>query len=474
MTGKNIYFVGICGTGMASLAAMLKNVGHTVSGSDQDVYPPMSTFLADQNIPIFAGFDAERLARVTPDLVVIGNAISRGNPEVEYVLNAKLPYASMPAALSEFFIRGRYSCVVTGTHGKTTTTALLAWILEASGRQPSFFVAGIPENFMQGFQLGAGDHFVSEGDEYDSAFFDKGPKFLHYRPDLVIINNVEFDHADIYNDLREIKTAFRRLINIIPGNGHIVANSDDPVVAELLGRTFSNVHRFGLSEQAPWRASEIRFEAGGTHFVISANGKAVAEVETSLVGYHNVQNVLAAFVAATQLGLAAGEITTAIGSFKGVRRRLSQIADIDGILIFEDFAHHATAVRETLRGVRLRFPERRILAVFEPRTASAKRKVFEHQYYSAFDQADEVLIAPLHRPEKVPEAERISIDNILVALTEKHIHARTVKHNDDLLSILPQELKRGDVVLFMSNGDFGGLPARLARALTPDKQERGK
>ena len=470
-TAKNIYLLGICGTGMAALAAMLKSQGYIVSGSDENAYPPMSTFLASQNIPVYAGFNVTNIEAAKPDLVIIGNALSRGNPEVEHILNHKLDFLSMPAALSDFFIRGKYSCVVTGTHGKTTTTSLLAWILEAAGQNPSFFVGGLPENFKQGFQLSDGRHFVSEGDEYDSAFFDKGPKFLHYRPDLLIINNIEFDHADIYKDLTEIKTAFRRLINIVPGKGHIVANADDAVVAELLQKAFSNVQLFGLSEKAAWRASEIQFDGNGTAFTIEHNHEPVCHIQSPMMGMHNVRNVLASFISATLLGLSPDQIASGVHSFQGVRRRMDKLGEIGDVLVFEDFAHHATAVKETLEGVRLRFPDRRIWAIFEPRTASAKRKVFELTYYHTFDEADQVIFAAMHRPDKVPESERMSIPNIINALHERGISARSVSQNEDLLSYLPTEAKPGDVFIFMSNGSFDGIPGRFVEALSNIHQQ---
>ncbi|RMD99764.1 MAG: UDP-N-acetylmuramate:L-alanyl-gamma-D-glutamyl-meso-diaminopimelate ligase, partial [Calditrichaeota bacterium] len=409
---KRIYLIAICGTGMASLAAMLKSKGYEVWGSDENIYPPMSTFLEEQQIPVLKGFNPAHLSP-PPDLVVIGNAMSRGNAEVEYVLNEKIPYTSLPAALREFFIRGKYACVVTGTHGKTTTASMLAWILQHAGKAPNFFIGGIPENFGQGFQLTGGKYFVIEGDEYDSAFFDKSPKFLHYLPDLLIINNIEYDHADIYRNLEEIKTAFHRLIRIIPGKGHIIANNDDPVVKELVQTVYSQLHLFGEAGAAPWQFADVQFTAAGTKFKVVHRAKELCEIEMGLNGLHNVRNALAAFVAATQLGLSPAEIAAGLRTFKGVRRRLTQIAEIDNIKIFDDFAHHATAVRETLRGLRARYPERRIWAIFEPRTASAKRKFFEAQYYQAFDAADKAVIAPLDRPGKVPEAERLSVSRIV-------------------------------------------------------------
>jgi UDP-N-acetylmuramate: L-alanyl-gamma-D-glutamyl-meso-diaminopimelate ligase len=461
---RHIHFVAICGTGMGSLAGMLKSLGYRVTGSDEHIYPPMSTFLESIGIPVLEGFAASHLDPA-PDLVVIGNAVSRGNPEAEEVLNRKLRYMSLPEVLKEFFIRGKYSCVVAGTHGKTTTSSMLAWVLESAGRDPGFFVGGLPENFGRGYQLGSGPHFVLEGDEYDSAFFDKGPKFLHYLPDLVILNNVEFDHADIYRNFEEVRTAFRRLINIIPGNGHLVACADDAVVLELSNHAFSHVHTFGLSSQAEWRACDVEFGPAGTRFRIEYEGRVVAEIATALSGFHNVRNALGCFVAAHQLGLSPEEIAGALQTFRGVRKRLQFRGEFDGVLVFDDFAHHPTEVRETLAAVRQRFPDRRIWAVFEPRTATSKRKIFEEEYARAFSDADRVVIAPLYRPDKVPESERLSLERVIDRLRRAGFEAETCAIGEPMLSLLEESVEEGDVLLFMSNGDFGGVPDRLVERL---------
>lgn len=461
---NRIYLAGICGTGMAALAAMLKSRGYEVRGSDENVYPPMSTFLEKSRIPVLQGFDPSHLSP-HPDLIIIGNALSRGNPEVEYILNHRLHYTSLPAALYDFFIRDKYACVVTGTHGKTTTTSLLAWILEACGQAPGFFIGGIAENFGQGARAAEGEHFVIEGDEYDSAFFDKGAKFLHYRPDLLIINNVEYDHADIYKNLDEIKTAFRRLVNLVPANGHIIANGEDPMVRRVCERAFTPVHFFGLSGESQWRAADLSSCEEGTSFTIHHRGSAVASIHTILMGEHNVRNVLAAFAAAIQLGLPPAEVAAAISSFKGVHRRMTQIGNVDGVYVFDDFAHHATAVRETLRGARQRFGQRRIWAIFEPRTASAKRKVFESLYYTAFDDADRIVLAPLHRPDKVAAEERLSVEAIVAHLQQRGKSATILPPGEEMLHYLLAEVRPGDVFVFMSNGDFGKMPVKFANAL---------
>ncbi len=465
---KKIYLIAICGTGMASLAAMLKAKGYEISGVDENVYPPMSTFLQEQGIPVFQGFNIEHLA-ARPDLVIIGNAMSRGNPEVEFVLNEKIPYQSLPQALNRYFIRDKYSCVVTGTHGKTTTSSMLAWILQFAQERPSFFIGGMPENFSGGFQLGAGKYIVLEGDEYDSAFFDKGAKFLHYQPDLLIINNIEFDHADIYNSLEEVKTAFRRLINIVPGRGEIIANVDDPVVTELIQNAFSNVRTIGFCEQAQWRAVNCYFDTETTQFEIENDGQGIASVEIRQPGDYNIRNALAAFVAASQLGIPTTTITAALGAFRGVRRRLTLKNKINGMLVYDDFAHHATAVQNTLYALKKRYPGKKLWAIFEPRSASAKRKVFERQYFNAFDPADEVIIAPLHRPDKVEESERLSVENIIENLNIKNIPARILPPGNDMLDYLLKNKTRNDVFLFMSNGEFADMPNSLAERLKIDQ-----
>jgi UDP-N-acetylmuramate: L-alanyl-gamma-D-glutamyl-meso-diaminopimelate ligase len=449
---------------MAALAGMLKQQGYKITGSDLNVYPPMSTFLEQQQIPVYPGFAPAHL-QPTPDLVIVGNAMSRGNPEVEYVLNEGLRYFSLPEALKEFFIRGKYSCVVAGTHGKTTTSSLLAWTLESAGLEPSFFIGGIPENFGQGFKLGNGRYFVLEGDEYDSAFFDKGSKFFHYLPSLVILNNIEYDHADIFKNFEEVKTAFRRLINIIPGNGYLLACSDDPTVREMLPRAFCNVVTFGIGAEAQWRPTEIHAQPNGAEFILEHGGEKIGPLFIPLAGTHNIKNAAAVFAAAACLGVTAEKIRAAFAAFRGVRRRLQVIYDENEVLVLDDFAHHPTEVRETLRGVRQRYPERRLWAVFEPRTASTKRKVFEQEYIRAFDPADGAVFAPMHRPDKVPEAERLSLEAVVEGVRRRRKPAAIVPVGDEMANFIIQQLERSDVVVFMSNGDFAGMPSVLAEKL---------
>ncbi len=449
---------------MAALAGMLKQRGHKITGSDLNVYPPMSTFLEQQQIPVHQGFDASHL-QPHPETVIVGNAMSRGNPEVEYMLDNGLRYYSLPEALKEFFIRGKYSCVVAGTHGKTTTSSLLAWTLESAGFDPSFFIGGIPENFEQGFKLGAGRPFVLEGDEYDSAFFDKGSKFFHYLPNLVILNNIEYDHADIFKNLDEVKTAFRRLINIIPRNGYLIACSDDPIVREMLPRAFSKVLTFGVNAEAEWRPIITEVQAEGNTFFIEHGKEKFGPLFIPLAGEHNVNNATAVFAAATQLGVAPEKIGAAFRTFRGVRRRLQIRYNENDLLVLDDFAHHPTEVRETLRGVKQRYPNRRLWAVFEPRTASTKRKVFEEEYIRAFAAADRIVFAPMHRPDKVPEAERLSLENVVAGIRRGGKPTDVVPAGDEMANFIIQHIARGDVILFMSNGDFSGMPTLFAERI---------
>ena len=457
---KSVYFIAICGTGMTALAGMLKSRGYEVSGSDQNVYPPMSTFLEELHIPFYSGFSEQHL-EPPPDLVVIGNSMSRGNPEVEAVLERKLNYISMPLALKEFFIRGKYSCVVAGTHGKTTTSSMLAWVLEQAGKDPSFFIGGIPENFGRGFKLGKGEISVAEGDEYDSAFFDKGSKFFHYLPDLVILNNIEYDHADIFRNLDEIETAFKRLINLIPRNGYLIAGWDDPFVRKLSEKAFSQVVSFGMGDQAEWRAQSIATMENATEFDLYRKGEFLGRFSIPLFGEHMVKNSLATIAACDALGISMAEIRAGLSSFKNVQRRLQLKGEVNGVKIFDDFAHHPTAVGVTIRALRNRYPKQRIWAVYEPRTASAKRKVFEEEYVQAFAAADRVILTPLHLPEKVPQNERLSVENITAQLTRKKIPNWILPPNSDMLDFLKSHLDSNDIVLFMSNGDFHGIPTKI-------------
>ncbi len=461
---KSIHMIAICGTGMTALAGMFRESGYVVTGSDENVYPPMSTFLQDSGISVKLGYSEAHL-EPTPDLVVIGNAMSRGNPEVEATLDRKLFYVSLPFALREFFIREKYSCVVAGTHGKTSTSSLLAWVLEHAGRDPGFFIGGIPENFGKGFKLGKGEAFVSEGDEYDTAFFDKGAKFFHYLPDLVILNNIEFDHADIFNSMGEIETAFSRLINLIPRNGHLVACWDDPVVRKLCEKAFSNVTTFGLTAGADWRAQGLLPSESGTQFDVYHGSTHFGNFKVPLFGEHMVKNALSVIISGTLLGLSVAEIQGGLTTFKNVRRRLQFMGEGKGIKIFDDFAHHPTEVAATLGGLRSRFPDQRLWAIFEPRTATSKRKIFEELYVDALANADQIVLTPLYRQDKVPAQERLSLEVVCEGLKKRGKPNWIMSADESMLTFLKAQLQPEDVVLFMSNGDFKQIPANLITEL---------
>ncbi len=449
---------------MASLAGMLREKGYAVSGSDSDVYPPMSDFLARLEIPVFKGFNAENIQKTKPDLVVIGNALSRGNVEIEYVLDSGLRYASMAETVKELFIRGKQSIVVAGTHGKTTTTAMLAWILEVAGRKPSFLVGGIAENFGSSFQLRDGPDFVIEGDEYDTAFFDKGPKFLHYLPRIVLLKNIEFDHADIYADLEAIKTAFRRLINIVPRSGLIVAGIDSPVVTELIPAAFSRVATAGLGT-GEWQAVNIKTTADGMDFEILRSDSNTGSFAIPLPGTFNVQNALGAIIVARDLGIPDEVIRRALSTFKSVKRRLEIRGEVNGIVVYDDFAHHPTAVQETLRAVRERHPHARVWAVFEPRSQTCRRKIFEPAFIQSFDPADVILIARVYGASHLAPAETLSPDRVAEGIRARGKRAFTFASTAEIVSLVASEARPGDHVVIMSNGGFDNIHIKLLERL---------
>ncbi|UCE05425.1 MAG: UDP-N-acetylmuramate:L-alanyl-gamma-D-glutamyl-meso-diaminopimelate ligase [bacterium] len=461
---KNIYMIAICGTAMGSLAAMLKSRRYHVTGSDNHVYPPMSTFLLSQGIKVFEGFDADHLSP-KPDLVIIGNAMSRGNPEVEAVLERKIPYTSMPDALKNFFIQGKNSIVVSGTHGKTTISSLIAWLLEYGGKDPSFLIGGIPRNFEQGFKIGKSDLFVVEGDEYDSAFFDKSAKFFHYLPHVLVVNNIEFDHADIYDDLNQIKLAFRRLINLVPRNGLLLANIDDSNVMELSSKAFSPVQTFGLHKDAYWQADNIKFYADHTSFDIIKQGKPFSSLSVQLTGSHNIRNTLAAIGAVHFYGLIPQQIREGLPLFRNIIKRLEVKANINAITIYDDFAHHPTKVSSTINGLRCRFPDQKIWAVFEPRTATSKRKIMEDQYAAAFDEADVTIIASLHLPEKVTMEERLSVEVLVEKIKNRNKQAYYIPSVQEITDFISSRVEPGDHILIMSNGSFDNIHQVLINKL---------
>ena len=458
-----VHFIGLCGTAMATLAAMLKDRGYAVRGSDQHVYPPMSDFLAARKILCQNGFDPEHITDDV-DLVVIGNAVSRGNPEVEAVLDRKIRYRSLPEMIRETFLWDRRSIVVAGTHGKTTTAALVSWLLADGGRDPSFLVGGVTANFGSSYRLGHGREFVIEGDEYDSAFFDKTAKFLKYLPDVAVVGNLEFDHADIYADFEAIQSAVRRFVSLLPRRGLLVLGADSPGAFELRAGAPCRVTSFGLAETAEWRATAVEPVPNGTAFTVEHRGEPVADVRVPLLGEFNVRNVLAAFAVAVEVGLAPNTVAASVAGFAGVRRRLEIRGQKRGVTVYDDFAHHPTAVRETLAGLRASNPSRRIWAVFEPRSATACRRVFQEDFGGAFSQADEVIIGRVYR-SSLPDAERLSETELVAAIDAAGVRARHLSEVGDIVQTIAHEAREGDLVVVMSNGAFGGIHDRLLEAL---------
>ncbi|MGD9032083.1 MAG: UDP-N-acetylmuramate:L-alanyl-gamma-D-glutamyl-meso-diaminopimelate ligase [Desulfobacteraceae bacterium] len=456
----HIHLMGICGAGMAPLAGILKQKGCLVTGSDQNVYPPMSNFLEGLAIPVLEGYHPKNLAPV-PDLVIVGNVITRLNPEAIELSRLKIPYLSMPQALTQFAMKDKKSIAVCGTHGKTTTTALAAWILEEAGMQPSFMVGGIPNNFRGNFQLGNGPYFVIEGDEYDTAFFDKGPKFLHYNPWITILTSIEFDHADIYRDIQHVVESFRKLINLIPPEGLLIANADDPIVREECVKAKCPVITYGLNEEAEWKAFDLTVEEDQTRLTILKQGKEYMPLLTPLYGEHNISNLLATVVLSDFLEIDQRNLSEGVKGFGGIKRRQEKKGEKRGVLVLDDFAHHPTAVRKTIQAVREKYRTRRLIAVFEPRSNSSRRNIFQDRYGRSFDQADLVMIPEPPLMEKIPPKERFSSKELVEALKRRGLKALYAPDTNHLLDEIIQQSREGDLILIMSNGPFDNLPQRL-------------
>ncbi len=440
---------------MASVAAAMQEKGVRVTGSDQNVYPPMSTFLGSRKIEVIAGYGERNLAP-KPDLVVIGNAISRGNPEVEYVLDHKLPYCSLPELLKEFFIRGKRSLVVTGTHGKTTTTALLTWVFEHNGLSPNYLIGGIPNNLGQGARFNDSEWFIIEGDEYDTAFFDKRSKFVHYLPEVAIINNLEYDHADIFPNLEAIKTSFKHFIRLIPRNGLLLGNGDDTNLGPLLNVTHCPVKRFGLGEDNAVQAFNIRYAPTATEFEIPS-----FKFHTNFVGELNVRNALAVVACAKHCGLKNHQIQSAFDTFKGIKRRMEIRGIAGGVTVIDDFGHHPTAIRETLRALRIRYPHQKMWAIFEPRTNSTRRNVFQAELPAAFADADAVAVSEVARLEMLGPAERLDPEKLIQDLKAAGKHAAYLTDVDAIVTHVAKSAQGGEVVVVFSNGGFGGIHGKL-------------
>ncbi|HYE65907.1 MAG TPA: UDP-N-acetylmuramate:L-alanyl-gamma-D-glutamyl-meso-diaminopimelate ligase [Pyrinomonadaceae bacterium] len=472
------HLIGICGTAMASLAGMLQARGHRVTGSDANVYPPMSTMLESLGIQIMHGYDAAHLTPA-PDCVIVGNALSRGNPEIEEALNRKLFYRSQAETVKEEFIRGRRSLVVAGTHGKTTTTSIAAWVLDQGGLDPSFLVGGIVQNFGASFRVTDSDYFIIEGDEYDTAYFDKGPKFMHYLPEIAIVNNIEFDHADIYADLAAVKTAFRRLMNLVPGNGRLIVGWDSPhareAVAEMGQKLYTRLETFGTCEDAKWQARDIDYTGETARFRVFREGAEWAQFQTPLIGDFNIRNCLAVIIAADAWGVSRTAIGDALLTFQSVRRRMQVRGEERGVTVIDDFAHHPTAVRETLQALRTKYQDRRLIAVFEPRSWSSRLAIFQEDYAHAFKAADYVIISSVFDSRKVAETGQVLDTNRLIEdqITQGK-PAFSIEGADEIVRHLAPELRPGDVVAIMSNGGFGGIHEKLLGALAQQRVKAGR
>ncbi|HEY6186100.1 MAG TPA: UDP-N-acetylmuramate:L-alanyl-gamma-D-glutamyl-meso-diaminopimelate ligase [Pyrinomonadaceae bacterium] len=463
------HLIGICGTAMASLAGMLQARGHLVTGSDENVYPPMSTMLEQLGINVMQGYRPEHLAPA-PDCVIIGNAIPRGNPEVEETLNRKLLYRSQAETVKEEFIRGHRSLVVAGTHGKTTTTSIASWVMDQGGLNPTFLVGGVVQNFDVSFRVTESPYFIIEGDEYDTAYFDKGPKFMHYLPELAIVGNIEFDHADIYADLPAVKTAFRRLMNLVPGNGRLIAGWDSPVVREVVAemgqRLYTRLETFGTCDDATWQARDIDYTEEPARFTVFREGREWGRFQTTLIGDFNIRNCLAVIVAADAWGIEQKAINDALRSFKSVRRRMQVRGRERGVTVIDDFAHHPTAVRETLQALRTKYKDNRLIAIFEPRSWSSRLAVFQDDYAHAFKSADYVVIASVFDSSKATEKGRVlDTDQLIRDIAAQGKPALRLDGADEIVRRLAPELRPDDVVAIMSNGGFGGIHDKLLAAL---------
>ena len=457
---KTIYIIAICGTGMASLAGLLKESGHVVTGSDTNIYPPMSTLLADLKIPVKPGFKRENITKDI-DLVIVGNAVSKSNEEVQAVLDLGIPYTSFPSALARFFLEGRKSLVVTGTHGKTTTTALLSWALHACGKNPGFMVGGWLKNFDRNYRVPESDYFVTEGDEYDTAFFDKGPKFLHYRPLAAILTGIEFDHADIYDDLDHFKSSFRKFVEIIDPAGFLLVNSGDQNSKEILPHASCPVETYGLTPSADWRGDAYRFEAGVGCFTLNHKDREVGTIRLPMIGRHNVENAIAVAAVAIKLGIPAEEVCRSFSTFKGIKRRQEVVGEKNGVTVLDDFAHHPTAIGLTLQGVKEAYPEGRVFAVFEPRSATSRRNVFQEIFPASFADADEVIIARPYSQENIPQEERLDPELLVKDIVRLGAKGHYIPEVEDIVLHIVKNCRAKDVVLVMSSGGFSGIHQKL-------------
>jgi UDP-N-acetylmuramate: L-alanyl-gamma-D-glutamyl-meso-diaminopimelate ligase len=459
---KHIHMLGICGTGMTSLATLLKDEGHLITGSDENVYPPMSTQLESLGIQIKQGYRAEHLGN-TPDQVIVGNVIRRDNPEALSAIERGIPYSSMPQALSDYFLGDRTPVVVAGTHGKTTLSTLTSWLLDAAGEDPGFFIGGIGRNFGTGARKGSGNFFVIEGDEYDTAFFDKGPKFLHYRPQAVILTSVEFDHADIYRDVEHVEESFCKLMKIIPEDGLLIACNEFERVHKIARNAECKVVWYG-QDDGDYCAKGVAVEEDGTSFTLM-HPEGESRLKMPLFGAHNLQNVIAASAILIESGIDPEKIQTGLSTFRGVARRQDLVGEAAGVIVIDDFAHHPTAVAKTIDAIRARYPGKRLWALFEPRSNTSRRNVFQDRYALAFANADQAIIGHVHRADSIPKNERMDTKKLASDITAGGTNARAMETTDEMLDVLDAELEEGDVVLIMSNGSFDNIAKRLVEKL---------
>lgn len=465
---KHVHVIGIGGSAMAPLAGMLRESGYRVTGSDAGVYPPASTLLQSVGIPFHNSFDAAHMAPA-PDLVVIGNIIARGNPEVEETLDRRIPYRSLPEILEECFLPGKHSVVVSGTHGKTTTTAMLAWVFHSAGKRPNFLVGGVAENFGKSYGLGGGEEFILEGDEYETAFWDRGPKFFHYHPDDLIVTSLEYDHADIYPDFETYERAFARLVNLVPRRGRVVvwgdAEASGPALQRAVSKAFCPVENYGFNESNDWVARNVEATPDGMRFRVTHQGKPFADIALAASGHHNVLNALAAIVIAHGRGIAPGAIAQALASFRSVKRRLDVKGEFGGILVVDDFAHHPTAVKATIEAARGRWPGRRLWAILEPRSNSMRRKIFQEALPRALALGDRVILGGVFRAQQLGDDNRLDPESVAERVRSLGKPAQVLSGSDAISDHLVREAKPGDLLLLMSNGSFDGLCDKLLKKL---------
>lgn len=459
-TIERIHLMGICGTGMASLAGLLKEQGFCVCGSDANVYPPMSDELKKQDIPVFSPYTAENLHKAKPDLVIVGNVIQRINPEAEALLTSNIPYVSMPQALHHFFLKNKEVIVVSGTHGKTTTTSLLAFLLDRLGQDPSYLIGGVSQNFGRSFHIGQGPHFVIEGDEYDTAFFDKGPKFLHYNPKHVIMTSLEFDHADIYRDLAHVTESFNRLADIIPKGGTLHYCRDYSTLNDVANRFFGWKRTYGFGA-ASWRVSPPETTSSLCHFQITAPGNSLLSIISPLFGRHNALNIASCFSVLEKLGLSLSEATAALKEFKGIKRRQEVLYEDCDLTVIDDFAHHPTAVNETIGAVRAQYPNHHLIAIFEPRSNTTIRDIFQEQYAKSFAGADEAILAPVFNPQKIKDGKILNVERLVSDLNKNGVMAHHGQSAEAIIRQIIQHTKRPLAILIMSNGSFDNIHRRL-------------